>query len=178
MEINSEIFDLFAKYSIRKKEGLTFLLSVYHDCVPDYIPEEVQRKVLSTGIVKNTTRGLDWSVPLFNEQETAFSWVSKEYCELFRSYHPKGAAMYQTEATARMKKLFRDHLGEYTKEDVLEATKTYLKTTNIGFARLPHYFISKGRGDNKIEPLKSWLETIKNNRVKKADIVPDKHKLQ
>jgi hypothetical protein len=60
-----------------------------------------------------------------------------------------------------MKRFFAEN-PEIRKEDVIEATKMYIRETNDHtYLRLPHYFIFKGVGLNRISDLSFWIDKYK-----------------
>lgn len=161
MKINSRILEIFKEFNIHKDDGLTFLLTLYYDLYPNYIPMDVSSKVYASRIVENGNTGLQWNVPLFEEQQTAFDWVEKEYVALFESV---GKATNKREATTRMKQLFAKN-PDIRKEEVLGATELYL--FNEKYPRLPHYFIEKGKGVDKTQDILDWIDKyrLRNNQT-------------
>ena len=162
MKVNSRILEILKEFNIHKDDGLTYLLALYYGLQPNYIPGDVQSKIYASRIIENTNTGLQWNVPLFEEQQTAFDWVEKEYIPLFAGI---GKATNKREATARMKKLFANN-PEIRKEEVLGATEMYIFNNNM-YSRLPHYFIEKGSGADKTSDILDWIDKyrLSNNQT-------------
>lgn len=167
MEINSEILTTLEEFKIRREDGIPYLLSLYFGYNPTYIPDDIKLKVNLSKIVEADKAGFKWNIPLFEGQEIAFEWVKTEYVELFRPY---GKATNVREATERMKRLFAKN-PDIRKEEVLGATELYLFNES-NFARLPHYFIEKGKGGERTQDILDWIDKyrsthqeIRNNDV-------------
>lgn len=157
MTINEEIYPVLKEYGIVREDGIAYLLMRYFGCKPTFIPDSLVTKINMTGIIymdKNNT--LQWKIPLFNEQETAFDWVKKEYQQLFKDANPDKAGNGNT--CVRLMKAFFAANPDVRKDEVIEATKMYIKNNDPQYIRFSHYFISKGKGLNKIEELKDWIE--------------------
>lgn len=153
MNINSRIIETLKEFNINKDDGLTYLFALYYGLQPNYIPGDVQSKVSASRIVEIGKTGLQWNIPLFEEQTTAFDWVEKEYIPLFAGINK---ATNKREATARMKKLFAQN-PDIRKEEVLGATELYI-FNNGNYSRLPHYFIEKGSGADKTQDILDWID--------------------
>ena len=158
MEINTEILTTLEEFKIRREDGIPYLLSLYFGFNPSYIPDDIKLKVNLSKIVEADKTGFKWNIPLFEGQETAFEWVKTEYVELFKPY---GKATNVREATERMKRLFAKN-PDIRKEEVLGATELYLLNENR-FARLPHYFIEKGKGGEKTQDILDWIDKYRAN---------------
>lgn len=162
MEINSEIKEVLKSFSIPMNDGISFLLSLYFDCKPSYIPELLEQKMNRTGIYKldEFSKSLDWRIGLFEEQVTGFEWVI-EWVNLFgsRNKDRKGTAKM---AIGRMKKFFATN-PEIRKDEVMNATELYLKNTDPRYITTSHYFISKGVGADKTSGLSEWIEKFRNS---------------
>jgi len=168
MEITEDIIIKLREFAISKDDGITYLLALYYGYNPSYIPESISSRMNRTGIyVKDeTSNTLDWKVPLFDGQDTNFSWVSLEWIPLFENVNPKRKGIKKT-AIARMKKFFANY-PQYRQDDVMSATKMYLNNLqNADYLITSHYFIQKGKGIEKTEPLLEWCE--KYDRVKQYD---------
>lgn len=157
MTINEEIKDILQECRIGVADGISYLLMKYFDVVPSYVPEVLVTKMNSTGIYYlDRNNSLQWKVPLFNEQETAFDWVKTEYVQQFVDANPDKRG--NGNSSVRLMKKFFQTNPDVRKEEVIEATRMYIKNTDSRFIRLSHYFICKGKGANKIEELKDWVE--------------------
>jgi hypothetical protein len=160
MKINEKIIETLRAYNINKDDAICYLISLYYGYKPSYIPDELKKKINVTNIVTGDSKGLTWKVGLYEESETNFEWVEKEYIKLFEKANPKKAS-YEKESVIRMKKLFANN-PEIRKEDVIQGTNLYLRSSDLNFIRLPHYFIEKGAGVNKICDILTWINKYKN----------------
>jgi hypothetical protein len=157
MTINTEIYPILKEFNIGQEDGVSYLLMKYFGLKPTYIPEILIAQMNRTGIYFiDNNNSLQWRLPLFNEQETAFDWVKKEYVQLFVDANPDKRG--NGNSSVRLMKAFFAANPEVRKEEVIEATKMYIRNNDSRYIRLSHYFISKGRGANKIEELKDWIE--------------------
>lgn len=159
MTINSEIKIILNNFGIPVDDGLSHLVSIYFGLKPSYTPIAIVEKINRTGIISNTESqtGLQWNVPLFDEQVTGFEWVTKEYLQLFKDKN-KDRAGGAKESISRMKKFFANNPA-IRKDDVIEATKMYLKQVgNPNYIITSHYFIYKGVGADKTQTLLHWVE--------------------
>ena len=75
LEVNSEIKRLILSKNISVHDGVTYLICLYYGITPTFIPEELERRILSTGIITKdySTDTVKWNVSLFEEQETDLS---------------------------------------------------------------------------------------------------------
>lgn len=161
MILNPEIKEILKEFNIPVSDGIAYLLAVYYDVKPSYTPILLVQKIQITNIIKfdERSKSLEWVIPLFDNQATAFKWVETEYCPLFKAV---GKAPYVSASTKRMKKFFVDN-PSVRKDEIIGATKMYLRSVNDNkYVRFPHYFINKGAGADKISDLDVWLETYKN----------------
>jgi len=156
MEINEKVLEVFKEFNIRQSDGICYLISLYYGYSPTYIPDSLKMKVNATGIVEQSNTGIKWNVPLVAGQEVAFNWVKTEYVPLFKEANPgKGGKI--TDSIKRMKKFFSKN-PEVRKDDVINATKIYLKNTDPKYIRMCHYFIYKGVGVKETSDLAEWVE--------------------
>lgn len=162
LEFNSEIRDIFNRSSIPIHDGLSYLLCLYYGTDPSYIPKELERKVLSTGIVTKDYNNdeLKWNVGLFEETENGFEWIS-DWMDMFKQVNPERRGV-KADVLRRMKKFFVNN-PSIRKEDVLEATKMYLKTIdNSIYCKKSHKFIYE-QDDSSM--LLDYVERIPKNRA-------------
>lgn len=153
MKINETIKETLKDYKIDPRDGIPFLLGVYYGYLPSYVPSELHKKVMATGIVKGSLNDLTWSIPLFEEQMTGYNWV-KEYVATFKRINPDVPGSV-TESTRRFKRFFAMN-PDYTVQDIKGAVNLYIKSLNDPkFISWPHYFINKD-GNSLLE---AWLET-------------------
>ena len=158
MTINSRILEILEEARIRKDDGICYLLSLFYGYKPDYIPEILKQKINITKIVVEERGDYKWNVPLFEGQQTAFEWV-KDYCQLFKDANPARTG-HVREATSLLKKLFATN-PEIRKDDIIGATKMYIRNTDPKYIMFPHYFIQKGIGASKTTTMIDWIEKYK-----------------
>lgn len=167
MKINEDIYDIFREFSIDREDGMCYLISLYFGFDPSYIPSNLKAKVNATKIVEKGSKGLQWNIPLFDKQETAFKWVEDEYVPLIRESSQRDGPAYITESVRRMKKFFSEN-PDVRKQDVMEATKMYVRQIDPNFIQYPHYFISKGKGAEKTSNLLTWIEKYREEKVEET----------
>lgn len=156
MKINERILDVLKEFRIPKEDGLCYLLALYYDYKPSYIPDELKRKMNITQIVTSDNGIIKWNIQLFEGQEIAFDWVKTEYCQLFKDKNELRGGNSR-EAISRLKNLFSKH-PDIRKEEILGATKMYLQNTDANYIMFPHYFIEKGIGATKTETILNWVD--------------------
>jgi len=155
--VNGRVIDLVDGLGIRRDDALGCLITLYYHVRPGYVPPSVKGALEGAGIFTDGPDGMvTWHVPLFEGAETAFGWVRDEYCALFREVSPD-RPVYAAESLRRMKKFFAEH-PDIRKDEVMAATRMYLRATDPNFVRQPNYFISKGGGADRQDPLLNWVE--------------------
>ena len=155
MKINDEILEILSEVKIQKDDGICYLLSLFYGYKPEFIPDSFKQKMNITGIYQEDKGTIKWNVPLFEGQQTAFEWV-KDYCQLFKDANSLRAG-HVREATALLKKLFATN-PELRKDDIINATKMYIRNTDPKYIMMPHYFIQKGIGASKTTTIFDWIE--------------------
>jgi hypothetical protein len=157
MKVNTAIYPILREFGIGKEDGTAYLLMKYFGYNPSYIPDALVAKMNMTGIYyMDDNNSLQWKIPLFDDQETAFDWVKTEYVELFVERNPDKRGNGNS-SVRLMKKFFADN-PSIRKDEVIEATKMYLKNTDPRYIRFSNYFISKGRGADKVSELAEWID--------------------
>ena len=162
--VNPKIKEILSSINVSVHDGLCYLFCVYYGIDPSYIPMELKQKILATRIVTKDydTGEITWKVPLFEGQEIGFEWID-EFMNLFRDLNParKGT---KSMVLSRMKKFFMNN-PSVRKEDVMEATKLYLKSVdNPEYLKLSHKFIQEKDGSM----LEDWIETYENLKTNKS----------
>lgn len=161
LTINSQVKNIFRTKGVPMEDGLSYLVMLYYGLNPTYIPSDLERKVLSCGIVtKDYETGLIvWKVSLFEEQEDGFEWIS-DWMDSFKRVNPerRGTKAY---VLKRMKQFFVNNPA-VRKDDVIEATNKYLSTvSNPTYCKKSHKFIYEADGSSM---LGDYVEQIKNSR--------------
>ena len=163
MIINNEIKEILTENGIRPDDGISFLLSLYFDLKPVYIPNRLKLDILTTGIIEydNKTDTLIWKKRLFEEQMTGFEWV-KEYRDSFKQINPDRAGDLNT-CVARFKKFFSKY-PQYRVEDIKEAVNAYFRSVSSPkYLMKSHKFIYEGNATTGSSELLTWLERVAEN---------------
>jgi hypothetical protein len=166
MKINKKIKEILREFNIDLDLGLLYLLSLHYKLKTlTFFPNNVKRRIHSTGIISIGKEGIIWNIELFqnNHKEDNFLWVKTEYVKLFKDKNREKGGKVR-EATLRMKTFFSEN-PEIRKDDVINATKMYLGNTDANYIRFPHYFIKKGKGTDVISDLLDWIDKLKESQV-------------
>ncbi len=162
MEINPKIQEILELYGIPYRDGLSYLLSVFYQSVPSYVPDNLVKKMMVTqilGIEEGTTI---FVVPLFLSTEIPekWSWV-EEYRTIFKSIFSPRAGSLST-CVARMKVFFAEN-PDVRKEEVLGATRLYISNVSKReYLKTSHKFIYDGIGKMRNSDLEEWIERYRN----------------
>lgn len=164
MKINIEIKEVLKENKINKDDGLTFLLAVYFNLKPSFFNNGLAQSILAAGILvidKHST--IQWNVPLFEGQNTAFEWVT-DWMESFKSINKdrKGA---KATCINRMKKFFAEN-PDVRKDEIISATNMYFRSVdNPKYLKTSHKFIMEGVGLTKHSELGVWIDKLRENET-------------
>lgn len=160
MKVNEEVKEILRESNISQDDALTYLISLFYGYKPSYIPEILIHKINRTGIIRSDNKGgIDWAVPLFEEQIIGFEWV-KDWIQAFGDINPDRRGIFET-AVARMKKFFATY-PDIRKDEVLAATRMYFRNLdNPKYLMKSHKFITDGMGVNKKSELKDWVDKFR-----------------
>ena len=160
--INSEIREILKESGVKYEDGLSYLLSLYFDCISTFIPDSFQLRMLTTNIFEVTEKkGVVWNTPLFEEQLTNFEWV-KEYRDAFKQINPERAGDLNT-CVLRFKRFFAKY-PQYRVEDVKEAVNAYFRSVSSAkYLMKAHKFIFEGNINTGSSELLTWLERVGEN---------------
>ena len=171
MKINREIIEILRRNKIAEDDGLTFLLSLYHDLKPTYIPNILKSKILASGILSPKDGQIFWNKPLFGEVVTHFEWV-KEYRDSFKNINPERAGNLKT-CVSRFQKYFAEN-PHIRVEDVKNAVNMYFRSVrDPQYLMKSHNFIYMGQAANRTSELEVWVERvmdIKESEVGRASL--------
>jgi len=174
MQINEQINDLLRKKNINLADAIVYLLSIYYNQKPCYIPDGLKRKVNSLKIVEydNVKGKHNWRIPLFQQDVRSFDWVLTEYLPIFEPFGKENT--YKNECVKRMETLFREN-PTLTKDAVLDGTKYYIyickrERRNPQYVSSPHYFIEKGMGRTRTNAVLTFIEMAQEERKKLSKI--------
>lgn len=162
LNFNSEVKEIFKRSQIDLHDGITYLLALYYGTDPSYFPDEFKTKVLSTNILTKDykTNTYVWNVPLFEEIEIGFEWVS-EWMDLFKMINPERRGV-KADVLVRMKKFFMNNPA-VRKEQVFEATTEYLRTvSNPIYCKKAHKFIYEIDGTSM---LLHYVEMLNDRKI-------------
>jgi len=170
MKLNPEIEKLLVEFNIDIYEGQLYLLACFHNLDTVYFSEETIRQVNSIGIVERDykTNTLEWHVALYDNQniDSVWDWVN-EYRELFASKNKERSGSKKT-CIARMKVFFQEN-PHVRKQDVLEATKMYLRGVEPQYVKTAERFIYDGQGAWKTSLLSQWVERLLEIKSKQLE---------
>lgn len=162
--INHRVISILEDAGIDVDSAVLYLLAIYHNLKTNIIPEDIVRKVNLLKIVERdytNTNNLIWNINLFEGQSTDDNWGwIDEFITLFNNVNPerRGVKKYVVE---RMKKFFAEN-PEVRKDDVLNATKLYIKNlTSPTYCMKSHKFIFDGVGAMKNSTLLQYVEIVK-----------------
>lgn len=160
IKVNPIILEEISKAGIDTYFGIHFLFDMYFlNRDSSKVPESVKRAMEIHGFVKCTSGDLEWKYPLFTENGVAiedpkWDWIITEYVMLFKPY---GKAKNKRECITRMKNLFSEN-PDIRKDEVIGATNMYLRSVkDPQYVRHPHYFLSKGVGNDKTQDILDWI---------------------
>ena len=151
LDINSEIREIFANKAIPMHDGVAFLICLYYGISPSYIAVALERRILASGIVSKdySSDTIIWKINLFEEQETGFEWIS-ECMDLFKEINPERRGV-KADVLRRMKKFFVNN-PSIRKDDVIKATKVYLKSVSEPiYCKKSHKFIYEQDGTSMLK---------------------------
>lgn len=164
MKINQEILYTLDEYNISHDDAIPVLLSMYYGLNPSYIPDLLIKKIFLSRIVENLNGSLIWNIALFEDMINKFEWV-KEYRNAFRKINKERGGTLKA-CIDRFKKFLFEN-PDVTIDEIRDATKLYLKSvTNPEYLISAHYFISKGKGVDKVNSLEAWIEIVRENNSK------------
>lgn len=167
MVINSQLKQELKKNGIPVSEGILYLLGLHYNLDTNLIPDKVKKKILALKIVErkyniSSSHGIDWNIPLFENQIVEFEWV-EAWREQFRYINPERAGVLAT-CKERMIKLFSEY-DYLTPELVQQATEMYLMNVgNPEYIKTSHRFIYDGHWSDKNSMLIQYVEQVRNNQ--------------
>jgi hypothetical protein len=165
MEINPMIRETLRSFSITEEDGIAYLLSIYFDCRPSYVPTILVQKMNVTNILGlDDDRLLKWNIPLFDttvEGIGKWDWVHL-WMEGFARINKSRKGTKST-CVSRMKIFFSQN-PDVRKEEVLGATELYFRSvSDPEYIFTSHYFIFKDKGANRTSALEQWIETYRES---------------
>lgn len=158
IDINPEIKEKLQEEKIRPyDDALCYLMCLYYNIKPTYIPENLINKILATGIINRDyiTGEITWKINFLSEDISNFEWIN-EYRNLFKSINPERVGV-KNQCISRMKRFFINN-PSIRKDDIIEATKNYIRQVdNPKYLKSADYFIYYD-GENSL--LKEYIERL------------------
>lgn len=173
--INQEVIKTIvnAKLDISTVDMVGYLLCMYYNLYPSYLPlQEMQEKAEGIGLIEIKTDIVKFLIPLFkdnkDEIDENWKWVEDEYIPLFKEV---GKGNPIREVLPRMKKIFANN-PDIRKDEVIEATKMYIRNTITKYIRESRYFIMKGVGVQQTSDLLTWIDNYRklNKPIQQRDL--------
>lgn len=168
VEINPEIRQILTQKAIPIHDGVAFLLCLYYGVTPSFIPEELERRVLSSNILTKdySDDTIKWNKSLFEEQETGFEWIS-DWMDLFKVRNPERRGI-KADVLRRMKKFFVNNPA-VRKDEVFKATENYLSSVSDSlYVKKSHKFIYEQDGSSM---LKDYIDNLSiAEEIQRADL--------
>lgn len=167
-KINPKIIEILEINSLNISDSVTYLLSLFYEYEPTFIPDSLKQKVNTLNIVTYDRANYIylWHLPLFYEEEARLDWVITEYLPIFKPFNKDNK--FKRECTTRME-AFLCEFPEVSKELVLQATELYVQTCLqerrlAKYVTNPHYFIQKDKGVNKTNPILTYVDLVKEDK--------------
>lgn len=143
--------------NIIAEDMIGYLICIYHNIYPTYLPlSEIQKEAVRLGLIEIKTDLPVFLIPLYNNEKTddKWKWVEDKYIPLFKDVKKDNPIR---EVLPRMKKFFSKNI-DIRIDEVIGASKMYIKETNYKYIRESRYFIYKGVGANQISDLLTYVE--------------------
>jgi len=156
---NKNIVKILHGLEVDETLGKLILLCFYYNLKPTIFDPLIILKIRKSEIFYKVRSKLSFNIPLFGDEDSAFSWVIEEFIPLFKIKNSNKAHPGK-ETVTRMKKFFSENPA-VRKSKIIEATKLYLSKVESRYIRSSHYFIYKGVGVNKTSDLLNALESLK-----------------
>lgn len=159
LNFNSDVVQLLKDNKINVNDGKLVLIALYFNLKPTFVPDDLKRKIFNLGLFTydKSKKEIKWKFDLFNTGE--IDWLD-EYRNLFIVVNKSRGGGKQT-VLNKLKK-FMINYPTVTKEQIINATKLYLREQNPTYVMDSGYFIEKN-GNSKI------LEYL--NRLDKEEVL-------
>lgn len=158
LEVNSRIKEILNNCNISIHDGLSYLLCLYYELEPSFIPNEIIRRISASGIVEKDlkTGNFKWNVDLFEESDDNLEWIG-EWMDLFKEKNPERRGT-RSLAIKRMKSFYMNN-PFISKAEVFEATKMYLQgVSQPKYCKKSHKFIKEQDGSSM---LKEYIDILR-----------------
>lgn len=146
LNFNSDVVQLLKDNKINVNDGKLVLIALYFNLKPTFVPDDLKHKIFNLGLFTydKSKKEIKWKFDLFNTGE--IDWLD-EYRNLFIVVNKSRGGGKQT-VLNKLKK-FMINYPTVTKEQIINATKLYLREQNPTYVMDSGYFIEKN-GNSKI----------------------------
>ena len=146
LNFNSDVVHLLKDNDINVNDGKLILIALYFNLRPTFVPDDLKHKIFKLGLFTydKSKKEIKWKFDIFNQSE--IDWLD-EYRDLFKNVNKERKGDKKT-VSNKLKK-FMIHYPTVTKEQIINATKLYLREQNPTYVMDSGYFIEKN-GNSKI----------------------------
>lgn len=146
LNFNYDVVQLLKDNKINVNDGKLVLIALYFNLKPTFVPDDLKHKIFNLGLFTydKSKKEIKWKFDLFNTGE--IDWLD-EYRNLFIVVNKSRGGGKQT-VLNKLKK-FMINYPTVTKEQIINATKLYLREQNPTYVMDSGYFIEKN-GNSKI----------------------------
>ena len=158
LNFNTDVVQLLKDNDINVNDGKLILIALYFNLRPTFVPDDLKYKISKLGLFTydKSKKEIKWKFDIFNQSE--IDWLD-EYRDLFKNVNKERKGDKKT-VNNKLKK-FMINYPTVTKEQIINATKLYLREQNPTYVMDSGYFIEKN-GNSKI------LEYL--NRLNKEEV--------
>lgn len=146
LNFNSDVVQLLKDNDINVNDGKLILIALYFNLRPTFVPDDLKHKIFKLGLFTydKSKKEIKWKFDIFNTGE--IDWLD-EYRDLFKNVNKERKGDKKT-VNNKLKK-FMINYPTVTKEQIINATKLYLREQNPTYVMDSGYFIEKN-GNSKI----------------------------
>lgn len=146
LNFNTDVVQLLKDNDINVNDGKLILIALYFNLKPTFVPDDLKHKIFKLGLFTydKYKKEIKWKFDIFNQSE--IDWL-EEYRNLFKNVNKERKGDKKT-VNNKLKK-FMINYPTVTKEQIINATKLYLREQNPTYVMDSGYFIEKN-GNSKI----------------------------
>lgn len=146
LNFNTDVVRLLKDNDINVNDGKLILIALYFNLRPTFVPDDLKQKIFKLGLFTydKSKKEIKWKFDIFNQSE--IDWLD-EYRDLFKNVNKERKGDKKT-VNNKLKK-FMINYPTVTKEQIINATKLYLREQNPTYVMDSGYFIEKN-GNSKI----------------------------
>lgn len=155
---NTDLINLLKDKKLNVEDSLGFLLSLYYELRPSYIPGSLEATILALNIINidYKTNTFVWNINLFEEQTDNFEWIN-EFRAVFKAVNPDRTGT-KTDCIKRMKSFVRANPA-IGKDEILKAARLYTSSLNNPvYCKKAHKFIYDTEGSVLLEYIEKLRE--------------------